>query len=40
MALTDEDKAFLVKIGQIPADEPKPLKETKTNPPTTQKVEE
>lgn len=40
MALTDADKAFLVKIGQIPADEPKPLKETKPKPTATENTEE
>lgn len=35
MSLTDEEKAFLVKIGQIEAE---PIKETK--PKTTDKVEE
>jgi hypothetical protein len=40
MALTDADKAFLVKIGQIPADEPKPQKVTKTQPTATENTEE
>jgi hypothetical protein len=35
MSLTDEEKAFLVKIGQIEAE---PIKETK--PKATDKVEE
>jgi hypothetical protein len=37
MALTDEEKAFLIKIGQ---DLPVEIKETKPKDPTTQKVEE
>ena len=32
MALTDEEKAFLIKIGQ---DLPSEVKETKTKDPTT-----
>ena len=35
MSLTDEEKAFLVKIGQIKAE---PKKETKPKP--TEKIEE
>jgi len=35
MSLTDEEKAFLVKIGQIEAE---PTKETK--PKSTEKIEE
>lgn len=37
MALTDEEKAFLIKIGQ---ELPKEIKETHTKETTTQKVEE
>ena len=37
MALTDEEKAFLIKIGQ---DLPKEIKETQQKETTTQKVEE
>jgi hypothetical protein len=37
MSLTDEDIAFLIKIGQITE---APKKETKTPTPTTQKSEE
>jgi hypothetical protein len=37
MSLTDEDIAFLIKIGQITE---APKKETKTTTPTTQKSEE
>jgi hypothetical protein len=37
MSLTDEDIAFLIKIGQITE---VPKKETKTNTPTTEKSEE
>ena len=37
MALTDEEKAFLIKIGQ---DVPKEIKETQPKETTTQKVEE
>ena len=40
MSLTDEDKAFLVKIGQIPAEAPTPLKVTKTQPTATENTEE
>ena len=37
MSLTDEDIAFLIKIGQITE---APKKETKTHTPTTEKSEE
>lgn len=37
MSLTDEEKAFLVKIGQIEAE---PAKETKPKASTTEKTEE
>ena len=40
MALTDEDKAFLVKIGQIPAEALTPQKVTKTQPTATENTEE
>ena len=37
MSYTDEDIAFLIKIGQIEAP---PVKETKTKAPATEKTEE
>ena len=37
MPYTDEDIAFLIKIGQI---KEAPKKDTKTNTPTTEKSEE
>jgi hypothetical protein len=37
MSLTDEDIAFLIKIGQITE---APVKETKTKAPVTEKIEE
>jgi len=37
MTLTNEEKAFLVKIGQIEAE---PTTDTKPKPPTTEKAEE
>jgi|TARA_R110000868_G_scaffold24868_1_gene97505 hypothetical protein len=37
MSYTDEDIAFLIKIGQIEA---APVKETKTKAPATEKTEE
>ena len=36
MALTDEDKAFLIKIGQVVPNE---VKETKPKDPTTKENE-
>jgi len=39
MALTDEDKAFLIKIGQGEPEQVKP-KTTKPTETTTEKVEE
>lgn len=39
MALTDEDKAFLIKIGQVEPEQVKP-KTTKPIETTTEKVEE
>jgi hypothetical protein len=39
MGLTDEDKAFLIKIGQGQPEQVKP-KTTKPNETTTEKVEE
>ena len=39
MALTDEDKAFLIKIGQVKPEQVKP-KTTKPTETTTEKVEE
>ena len=37
MPYTDEDIAFLIKIGQIEA---APVKETKTKAPVTEQIEE
>jgi hypothetical protein len=37
MSYTDEDIAFLIKIGQIEA---APVKETKPKTPVTEKIEE
>jgi hypothetical protein len=38
MSYTDEDIAFLIKIGQIT--EAPPVKETKTKAPVTEQIEE